>query len=118
MMVYVIVVRPQKEKIMMIFTAAGELLLLFLHLFSLLLLDDNIEEDKSNTYGWLMIVLVGLYILINWSVILAITIKNLCGKWKQFKVDQQAKKDKVKKDEEYKRWKKKRHVKKRLIEDE
>lgn len=114
MMVYIIVIRPQKERIMMILTAAGEGLLLFLHLFSIVFLDSELPEDESNRYGWFVIVLVGLYIFINWSIILTITIKNLCVKWREFKASREEKKRKLKEDEDYKKWKKKRHVKKRM----
>lgn len=74
---------------MMILTAAGELLLLFLHLFSLIFLEDNMEEEKSNSYGWFVIILVGLYVLINWTIIMVITIKIMCAKWKQHKIDKE-----------------------------
>lgn len=85
MIVYVVVIKPQKEKVMIILTAAGEGLLVFLHLFSLVFLQDDLPEEKSNTYGWLMLVIIGLYILINWVVILVITIKQLKQKWRAFK---------------------------------
>jgi hypothetical protein len=87
MMVYIIVVRPQKDKIMMVLTAAGEGLLLFLHLFSIVFLEEDMDEEKSNNYGWFVIVLVGLYIFINWSIILTITIINLKKKWRDYKAN-------------------------------
>jgi len=58
----------------MILTACGEGLLLFLHLFSILFLDDNLSEERSLLYGWLVIVIIGVYILANWTVIVTITI--------------------------------------------
>ena len=60
---------------MIVLTAFGEGLLLFLHLFSIVFLDEELPEEKANSYGWLMLVIVGLYILINWVVILTITVK-------------------------------------------
>ena len=60
---------------MIILTAVGEALLLFLHLFSLLFLDENLPEEKANRYGWLIIIIIGLYIMTNWVIILSITIQ-------------------------------------------
>jgi len=60
---------------MIVLTAVGEALILFLHLFSLVFLNDNLPEDKINQYGWFMIVIVGLYILINWIIIATFTVK-------------------------------------------
>ena len=40
MIAYVVVIKPQKDKIMIILTAAGEIILLILHLISIAFLDD------------------------------------------------------------------------------
>lgn len=85
MIIYVVVIRPQKEKVMIALTACGEAILLFLHLFSMVFLDENLSEEKSNRYGWFVIVLVGLYILVNWVIILTITIINLKKQWGEYK---------------------------------
>jgi len=60
---------------MIALTALGEALLLFLHCFSLVFLDDSLTEEKSNSYGWMMIIIVGLYILMNWVIIVTLTVK-------------------------------------------
>ena len=46
MMIYIAVVKPQNSRIMIVLTAAGEGLLLFLHLFSIVFLDENLPEAK------------------------------------------------------------------------
>jgi hypothetical protein len=48
MIVYVCVIQPQKEKVMIVLTALGEGVLLFLHLYSLLFLNDDLSDDKAN----------------------------------------------------------------------
>jgi hypothetical protein len=58
---------------MVILTAAGEVILLILHLVSIAFLDDEISEEKSTQIGWFIIVLVGAYILINWVIVITIT---------------------------------------------
>lgn len=60
---------------MIILTALGEAVLVILHLFSLVFLDDELPEEKANTYGYLFLVIIGLYVISNWIVILTITIK-------------------------------------------
>ena len=59
---------------MMILTAYGEGLLLFLHIFSAAFIDDNLPEETAYLYGWLVIVIIGIYILTNWVVIISITV--------------------------------------------
>lgn len=107
MIIYVLVIKPQKDKIMVVLTAAGEAMLLVLHLISVAFLDETMSEAKSNQLGWFVIALVGLYILVNWVVVLTFTVKDLCKKRKLKKVDKQKQKEKEKKDHEYKKWKKK-----------
>ena len=58
----------------MILTALGEAILLFLHVFSILFLDDNLEEEKLNNYGWFILIIIGLYVALNWIIIITITI--------------------------------------------
>ena len=74
MIIYVVVIKPQKERIMIVLTALGEGLLLILHLFSIVFIDDNLSDEKANQYGWIMLVIIGLYILSNWIVIIKITV--------------------------------------------
>lgn len=45
MIAYIVVIRPQKEKIMIVLTAAGECLMLFLHLVSIYFLNDNLSDQ-------------------------------------------------------------------------
>ncbi len=63
---------------MIILNAAGELLLLFLHLFSIVFLDDTLSEDKATQLGWFVIVIVGAYVFVNWVIIFTLTVKDLC----------------------------------------
>ncbi|CDW91263.1 fu domain containing protein [Stylonychia lemnae] len=114
MMVYVILIKPQKDRVMIILTAYGEGLILFLHIFSSLFLDDNLSEEKSNLYGWLVIVIIGLYILTNWTVIIIITVIQMKQNWKDYKEKKKSQKIKTEEDMEYKKWKKKRQIKKRI----
>jgi len=117
MLIYIIIIRPQKQRIMMILTAAGEGLLLFLHLFSIVFLNPNLDQTKANQYGWFVVVIVGLYIVVNWGIIMGITIVNLRQNYRQWKEKQALHKKKLQEDEDYKRWKKKHHVKKRMAEE-
>ena len=99
MMVYVSVIKPQNTKIMVVLTAAGEGLLLFLHLFSIVFLDDNISDEQQLKLGWLMIVIVGGYVLVNWVIILSITIKDMAGKFRQWKENKKLVKQKEKEEQ-------------------
>jgi len=74
MIIYIVIVKPQKERIMMNLTALGESIILFLHLFSILFLDNNLEEEKINNYGWFILIIIGLYVVLNWVIIITITI--------------------------------------------
>ncbi|CDW87691.1 fu domain containing protein [Stylonychia lemnae] len=118
MIIYVVIIRPQKDKIMIALTALGEALLLFLHLFSSVFLDEDLPEEKANSYGWFIIILIGLYILSNWIIIVTITIQQLKQQFKKSKVDKEKQKLKQKEDMEYKRWKKKRQIKNRISRDQ
>ncbi|CDW72739.1 UNKNOWN [Stylonychia lemnae] len=106
MMIYVIIVKPQKDYIMMVLTAVGEALILCLHLISILFLDENLEESKKNLYGWIVIIMIGGYILANWTIIAVMTISQLGKQWREFKKKRQLKKIKELEDKEYKKWKK------------
>ncbi len=99
---------------MIILNATGELLLLFLHLFSIVFLDETLPEEKSTQLGWFVIVIVGLYVLINWIVIMTITVKDLLKQYRAYKAKKSKDKELVQEDEQYKIWKKKREVKKRM----
>ena len=110
MIAYVVVIKPQKERIMVILTAAGEALLLVFHLLSTIFLDENIPEEDSFKYGMIMIILLGLYILVNWVVVGVITFKDLKGKWRLRKEKKVADELKKKEDYEYKKWRKRRQV--------
>eukprot|EP00347_Sterkiella_histriomuscorum_P005534 403356244 len=118
MIIYVCVIKPQKEKVMIILTAFGEGVLLFLHLYSILFLDEDLPEEKSNSYGWFMICIIGLYILTNWVVIIVITVKQLKQKWADYKKSKVDVKKKAEEDKEYKKWKKKRHIRRQMEQEQ
>ncbi|CDW89486.1 UNKNOWN [Stylonychia lemnae] len=113
MIIYVVLVKPQKDKVMIILTAVGELLIFFLHLFSLVFLDETLPEDKANQYGWFLIVLIGMYILVNWVIILSFTIRQMMDNFKINKKKKQELKLKQEQDQEYQIWKKRRQLKNR-----
>lgn len=77
MIVYVVVIKPQKDLVMIVLTALGEGILVFLHLFSLVFLDEDLPDEKVNQYGWVILVTIGLYIVSNWVIILKITLGQL-----------------------------------------
>ena len=77
MIIYICVIRPQREKINVVLTAAGEFIMLFLHLISIYFLDETLDENKANTIGWVINCLVGAYILINWGIVIALTVMDL-----------------------------------------
>ena len=62
---------------MTILTAAGEIMLLVVHLISLAFLNQDMPEDKINQIGWVLLVLVGLYIIVNWVIVVIMTILNI-----------------------------------------
>ncbi|CDW80137.1 UNKNOWN [Stylonychia lemnae] len=117
MMIYVVVIKPQKQRIMMILTAYGEGLLLFLHVFSILFLDKDIPEEKSNMYGWIIILVIGVYIIINWVVIIIVTVSQMKEKWRNYKLQKLKNKSKLIEDKEYKKWKKKKQIKQRISKE-
>ncbi len=82
MTVYVLVIRPQRELVMLILTAASELLLVFFHLFSLVFLDKNMPAKKKTDYGFVMLALVGIYVLANWAVVATLMTIDLRAKCK------------------------------------
>eukprot|EP00347_Sterkiella_histriomuscorum_P010294 403376857 len=114
MIIYVVVIKPQKEKIMIILTSLGEIVLLFLHMFSYVFIDENLPEEKANQYGYLILVVVGLYILANWVVIITITVKQMKQKWRDFKQGRVDRVEKMKEEQQYQKWKKKRHLKRQI----
>ena len=77
MIVYVVIIRPQKDLIMVVLTAVGEAMILVLHIISIAFLDDSLPEAKSTKIGWFVIMLVGFYILVNWLIIMAFTAVDL-----------------------------------------
>ena len=52
------------------FYVFNELVLIIAGCIMMLFLDASMPEDESNLYGYLLIVIVVLAIIINWSVIL------------------------------------------------
>jgi hypothetical protein len=82
MIVYVTVIKPQKEKIMLILTASGEGILLVIHVIQIAYLNPDLAVGTSTLLGWLTVVLVGVYILVNWVVVIVITIFDLIRKYR------------------------------------
>lgn len=74
MIIYVSVIKPQKEKVMIVLTAVSEGLLLVIHLYSYVFLDPDLPDEKANSYGFLMLAIIGIYIISNWVIIIKITI--------------------------------------------
>ncbi|CDW89713.1 fu domain containing protein [Stylonychia lemnae] len=114
MIVYIILIRPQKDKIMIVLTALGEVLLLFLHIFSLVFLDENLTEEVENQYGWFIIIIIGFYILANWVIIVTLTIKQLRQKCKENKLKKSQLKLKQIEDVDFMKWKKRKQVRNRI----
>lgn len=107
MIAYVLIIKPQKDKIMLILTAFGEFIMLALHLISLVFLDENLSTQRITMLSWVVLVMVGLYILINWVIVIVITVMDLkasCKRKEKLKIEQ---KQKLKKDEDYNEWKQK-----------
>lgn len=77
MIAYIAVIRPQNERIVLKLTAAGEGLMLFLHLISIYFLNDDLPDYKANRVGFLIIAIVGLYILVNWLIVIYITVMDM-----------------------------------------
>ena len=113
MIAYVVVIKPQKERVMIILTAAGEAMLLILHLISIAFLDETMKEDTSNKIGWFIIVLVALYIMVNWTVVVVITVINMKQNYKDWKLKKVEVKQKIADDYKYKKWKKRKQLEKK-----
>lgn len=71
------------------------------------------KESTSNQIGWVVIVLVGVYILANWVVVVAITVVNMKQKYRDWKKSKIEHKKKLQEDYEYKKWKKRKQLDKK-----
>lgn len=74
MIAYILIIRPQKDKVMIILTAYGEIILLILHLITIAFLDETLSTKTTNMLAWVVLVLVGTYILVNWVIIIIVTV--------------------------------------------
>jgi hypothetical protein len=82
MALYIGVIRPQKSRLTMVMNVVSELLLVFIHAYSIVFLDENLTEDDSLSKGFVIIATVSFYIFINWCIVIYITAQNVCGKIK------------------------------------
>jgi hypothetical protein len=71
----------------MVMNVISELLLVFLHPFSLVFLDDAMTEDESMSRGFIMVAVVSVYLLVNWGIVIFVTIKNICIKRRAKKLE-------------------------------
>ena len=92
---------------MLLLTAAGEGMLLVIHLLSIPFLNPDLSVKTSTKLGWLIVVLTGLYILVNWIVVIAITVADMKGKYQAYKKKNAERKQKEADDKEYSKWKRK-----------
>ena len=118
MTVYVAVIRPQRQMMMVVLTAAGEVMLLVLHLISVAFLNPNLSEATSTKIGWLIDVLVGMYVLVNWVIIMVYTIADLIRQYKAWRLQSDQQRLQRLKDKEYKKWKKRNQIEKRNLMEE
>eukprot|EP00347_Sterkiella_histriomuscorum_P000767 403374579 len=65
-----LILRPYKDSMLNFFYVFNELVLIICGCIMMLFLDSSMSEKESNLYGYLMIVIVVLAIVINWLVIL------------------------------------------------
>ena len=65
-----LILRPYKQSILNIFYVFNEAVLIVVGFMMFLFLDPAMAESEANMYGYLMIVIVVLAIIINWAVIL------------------------------------------------
>lgn len=74
---YILAIRPQKSFLLIFMNFISEVLLVALHLFSFVFLDPELTEEESMGHGWIVMVLVGSYIVFNWSVVIYILTGNI-----------------------------------------
>ncbi len=60
---YIVIFRPQHEKVMLFLNTISEFLLIALHLLSFVFLEENIQQDRATEMGWIVNVLM----LILWA---------------------------------------------------
>lgn len=72
MIAYVVIIRPQKDKSMIFLNTFGEFMLLVLHGLQVPLLNPDLSADTLKKLGYLIIGLVGIYIVINWVVVIVV----------------------------------------------
>lgn len=65
-----LILRPYKENIINVFYVFNEAVLIVVGFMMFLFLDPAMPENEANMYGYLMIIVVVLAIIINWGVIL------------------------------------------------
>jgi len=72
------------------------MVMLFMHMFSIIFLSQDMNEDKQNDYGFVVCILVALYILSNWILILTLlVIQNIKKFINWFKTRDKRKKVKI-----------------------
>ena len=72
MFAYIVIFRPQKTRSMLFLNALAEAVLVFLHLFSLVFIDDDMLAEKRHSLGIATNILVASYIALNWILILGL----------------------------------------------
>jgi hypothetical protein len=77
MAVYIGVVRPQKSKYLVTMNVISEILLLGIHVYSWVFLNPDLAESEAMQHGWIIVGCVGLYIAINWTIVIGFMIKNI-----------------------------------------
>ena len=92
---YILIIRPQHQKIMLFLNALAEFLLLFLHLFSLAFLDPDLTVEKADELGLVVNITVAGYILLNWVLVLGILFIEMFGKFKRWRANRKVKKTSV-----------------------
>lgn len=77
MAAYILAIRPQKSFLLIFMNFISEIVLIVLHLFSNIFLDPELTEEESMGHGWIVMALVGSYILFNWGVVIYILTGNI-----------------------------------------
>ncbi len=86
MTAYVVFIRPQKEKLMFVLTVYSELILVFMHLLTLVFMDSDQKQSSIDSAAYTMLAMTGLYMMINWGIVIGLTIREMMSKWRARKL--------------------------------
>lgn len=74
---YVVLIKPQQEKVMLVLTALGEILMITLTVMCYGFLGENIPATQKDALSYVFLMVVFLYISSNWVIVAMLTYKDI-----------------------------------------